>query len=72
MAPDELSTPGKRLRFLRRSKGLTQETLGRKVHVTQAAVAQWERDARRPHPATQLLLADALDTNRSFLFGEAA
>lgn len=72
MAPDELSTPGKRIRFLRKSKELTQETLGRKVHATQAAVAQWERDARTPHRATQDLLADELGTKRTFLFPEEA
>ena len=72
MSPTDLETPGKRLRFLRKSKGLTQETLARKVFVTQPAVAQWENDNWLPARPTQALIADVLDTSRNFLFGEEA
>lgn len=72
MAPDELSTPGKRIRFLRNSKEMTQETLARKVFVTQGAVAHWEADNTLPARPTQALLAEALGTTRAFLFEEQA
>ncbi|NPV30763.1 MAG: helix-turn-helix transcriptional regulator, partial [Firmicutes bacterium] len=33
----------KRLRELRKSKGLTQKELGRRLNVTEAAVGMWEQ-----------------------------
>lgn len=72
MSPEELSTPGKRIRFLRNSKEMTQETLARKVFVTQGAVAHWEADKTLPARPTQVLVADALGTTRVFLFEDTA
>lgn len=65
-----LDTPGKRIKFLRRSKDLTQESLARTVFTTQATVARWEADEFRPGRQAQVLLAEALGTTRIFLFGE--
>ncbi len=67
---DDLRTPGERLRFMRRARGMTQEVLARTVYVTQPAVAQWEADKWLPTPPTQVLVAEALGTTRLFLFGE--
>ena len=72
MAPTDLDTPGRRLRFLRTSKDMTQETLARLVFVTQPAVAQWEADKCLPARPTQALIAEKLGTSRAFLFGEVA
>ncbi len=70
MTLTDLDTPGRRMRFLRTSKEMTQETLARKVFVTQPAVAQWEADRWLPARPTQVLIAEALGTSRTFLFGE--
>jgi len=72
MASTDLDTPGKRIKFLRKSKGWTQETMARKVYVTQPAVAQWEADVCLPARPTQVLVAEALGTTRAFLFEEQA
>lgn len=67
-----LDTPGSRIKFLRRSKGMTQETLARRVFTTQPTVARWEKDEFLPGRPAQALLADALDVNRTFIFNELA
>lgn len=72
MASTDLDTPGKRIKFLRKSKGWTQETMARKVYVTQPAVAQWEADLWLPARPTQVLVAEQLGTTRAFLFEEQA
>lgn len=67
-----LSTPGSRIRFLREAHGLTQKALAAKAYTTQPAVSQWERDLWLPGKQAQVLLAEALNTTRHFLFGEPA
>lgn len=67
-----LDTPGQRIRFLRRSRDLTQETLARQVFTTQPTVARWEKDEFLPGKQAQVLIAEALGTSRLFLFGEHA
>ena len=51
---------------------MTQQTLASKVFTTQPTVARWEQDQFVPHPAVQVLVAEALGTSRLFLFGERA
>lgn len=51
---------------------MTQLTLAAKTYVTQPAVSQWESGKYVPDRATQDLIAEALGTTRTFLFGEAA
>lgn len=70
MPLSELATPGQRIRFLRNALGLKQSQLANKVYATQPAVSQWESDTWVPHRSTQVLLAEALNTTRTFLFGE--
>lgn len=70
MALTELTTPGARIRFLRTALGLKQSQLANKVFATQPSISQWENDLWVPHRATQVLLAEALNTTRLFLFGE--
>lgn len=69
---NELDTPGQRIRFLRTRLGMSQEGLAGKVYVTQPAISQWENDIWLPGRQSQVLLAEALNTTRSFLFGEMA
>lgn len=68
---DSLATPGQRIRFLRKARGMSQVTLAAKVYTSQPAVSQWEKDRWLPSRQSQNLLADALGTTRSFLFGDA-
>lgn len=70
--PFEFETIGGRIKSMRRVKGWTQETLAKKVHVSQPAVAQWESNRWTPGKRSQELLAEALGVTRSFLFGEEA
>lgn len=67
---NELASPGQRIRFLRLALNLSQQDLATKVYATQPAVSQWENDLWLPSKQSQKLLADALGTNRAFLFGE--
>ena len=67
-----LASPGARIRFLRQSHGLTQKGLAAKVFTTQPAVSQWEKDLWLPSKQAQVLIAEALNTTRDFLFGEDA
>lgn len=39
---------GERIRTLRKRKGYSQEQLARKLHVTQGAVSQWEKNITTP------------------------
>lgn len=68
----DLSTPGRRIRFLRESKGWSQATLAKRVFVSQPAVAYWEADTKRPGKQSRELLAAALGCEPAFLFDEAA
>lgn len=70
MVAADLATPGQRIKFLRKTLGLTQKGLAAKVHTVQPAISQWEHDKWVPTRPTQFLLADALNTTRTFLFGE--
>lgn len=72
VATGDLDTPGKRIRFLRMALDMTQETLARKVYVTQAAISRWENGLDIPTKPAQILLAQTLNTTRQFLFGEQA
>lgn len=67
-----LDTPGQRIRFMRRSRELTQADLARLIFTTQPTVARWERDEFLPGKQSMVLLAQALGVSRLFLFGEEA
>lgn len=71
-AENDLATPGKRMRFLRKARGMSQQTLAAKVYTSQPAISQWEKDLWLPSKQSQVLLAEALNTSRAFLFGESA
>lgn len=64
-----LDTPGKRIRFLREAREMTQQTLASKCYTSQAAVSQWENDVWLPNIPRQILIAEALGSTRAFLFG---
>lgn len=57
---------------MRQAKEMSQEALAAAVFASQPAVSQWENDLWLPSRQSQALLAEALGTTRSFLFGEAS
>lgn len=66
---------GDRLSQLRKTAGLSQEHLGRRIGLTpgnaQRTVSVWERGVKIPHVNTLPLLADALDCGIKDFFAPA-
>ena len=61
---------GKNIRELRCAKGLTQEELGERLHVTRQTVSNYENGRTRPDIDMLLDIAAALDTDStSLLYG---
>ena len=48
---------GKKIAYLRRTKGMTQEELGRELNVTYQAVSKWERGESQPDFTTMTQIA---------------
>lgn len=63
-----LTTVGGRIRFMRLAAGFSQVALAAKVHVTQPAISQYEKNRWLPNPDVQVDIAEALGTTRDFLF----
>ncbi|MCL6611025.1 MAG: helix-turn-helix domain-containing protein [Peptococcaceae bacterium] len=59
----------RRLRELRKTKGLTQKELGRRLNVTEAAVGMWEQARRLPDPEVLSRLAGILGVSVDYLLG---
>ena len=62
-------TLGKRIRKLRKDKGLTQDELGKLVNKGGSTVRTWELDGAQPSPSTLCLLCDIFNTTPNFLLG---
>lgn len=62
-------TLGKRIRKLRKDKGLTQEELGKLVNKGGSTVRMWELDGAQPSPDTLCLLCGIFNTTPNFLLG---
>ncbi|WP_075864953.1 helix-turn-helix domain-containing protein [Carboxydothermus islandicus] len=60
---------GKKLRELRKSQGLTQKELGRRLNVTEAAVGMWEQGRRLPDPEVLARLAEIFGVSVDYLLG---
>ena len=56
-----MKTIGKRIAELRKKKGLTQNELAEKMHVTDKAVSKWERDLSYPDINAIAKLAEVLE-----------
>lgn len=52
---------GKKVKEIRKSKGLSQRELGEKMGITQQTIAQYERAIEQPKLTTVRKLAEALD-----------
>ncbi|MBO5529931.1 MAG: helix-turn-helix transcriptional regulator [Bacilli bacterium] len=60
---------GRRIRELRKNKGLSQEKLGKIINVTKVSISCYENETRSPDLETFELLVDALDTTTDYLLG---
>lgn len=58
---------GKRLKYLRQEKGLTQVELGKVFNVTNVGVAKWESDDRFPDKSILVKIADYFDVSTDYL-----
>jgi len=61
---------GTRLARLRKDKGLTQEDIAEKLHVSPQAVSKWETDASYPDIDGLLTLSDVLGVSVDDLVGK--
>jgi transcriptional regulator with XRE-family HTH domain len=61
---------GARLARIRKSKGMTQEEVADKLHVSSQAVSKWENDASYPDIDGLLALADLFDVTVDELVGK--
>lgn len=59
---------GKRLKILRREKGLSQAQLAEKADISVPFLSSIERGTKWPYPETLAKLADALDADVGALF----
>lgn len=60
---------GKRIKSLRKEKGLTQEELGKLINVTKVSICCYERETRFPTLETLLALADVFKVDIGYLLG---
>lgn len=58
---------GKRLRYLREIKGLTQAELGSKAHVLQSGVSSWESDRTTPNALAIESICEAFGIREEWL-----
>ena len=65
-----MPTLGKRIKELRREKGLLQDDLAREIGVSKGTVSVWERDARKPEYDTLQQLCEYFQVNLGYLLGE--
>ncbi len=72
MSPTARQDPlGAAVRRLRQERGMTQEAMALKAHVTLSALSRIERGVASPAYSTLMKLADALEIPLSELFNAA-
>lgn len=60
------------IKILRIEKNLSQEELGRAVHVTQTMISQWEKGKKEPGREVAAALADLFGVSLDYLLGRTA
>ena len=60
---------GKRIKSLRKEKGLTQEELGKIINVTKVSICCYENGTRTPTLDTLIDLANSLGVDLAYLLG---
>ena len=61
---------GKRLKDLRKKKGLSQEELAKLLNTTRSRIANYEQGIREPDMEMQEALADFFNVTIDYLFGK--
>jgi|HigsolmetaAR206D_1030411.scaffolds.fasta_scaffold00003_36 transcriptional regulator with XRE-family HTH domain len=61
---------GKRLKYLRKKKGLTQKELSKILNVSESSISMYEREDREPSFETLKQIADFFGVSRAFLLGD--
>lgn len=60
---------GKRIKSLRKEKGLTQEELGKLINVTKVSICCYEKETRVPTLETLLALAEVFNVDINYFLG---
>ena len=60
---------GKRISELRKSSGMTQEELGKKLGVVKSTISLWESDSSEPNHAATIALAKLFGVTTDYLLG---
>lgn len=60
---------GKRINELRKSSGMTQEELGKKLGVVKSTISLWENDSSEPNHAATIALAKLFGVTTDYLLG---
>ncbi len=60
------------IKILRVEKNLSQEELGKAVHVTQTMISQWEKGKKEPGREVAAALADFFGVSLDYLLGRTA
>lgn len=60
---------GKRINELRKSSGMTQEELGKKVGVVKSTISLWENDLSEPNHAATIAIAKLFGVTTDYLLG---
>lgn len=68
---EQLIMDGKRLKKLRLSKKLTQEELGKIIHVTKVSISGYESGDRTPDSENLVRLADYFEVTTDYLLGRS-
>ena len=63
----EVMLLGKRIKSLRKQKGMTQEELGKLINVTKVSICCYEKETRFPTIETLLALADVFQVDINYL-----
>lgn len=67
----KMTTFGKRLKVLREKKELSQEVLGRKLHLSQSIIAHYEAGRKQPSQDILQRLADFFGVSIDYLLGRS-
>lgn len=60
---------GTRLKMLRENMGLTQENLGKKLHVSKVSICKYETGISEPSLDILVKIADIFDVSTDYLLG---
>lgn len=60
---------GEKIRYYRKQKGMTQQELADKLHISYVGISQYETGKRNPKLETMSRIADALDIPVKLLYG---